>query len=143
MANIPPQENWFMIAERTASANTAGEILGNQTYTCPRNRNAIIVSWYADEISDGATIGAYFSPDGATDAPGALPYGVKVGPTIYSDVTTPGYYGQNMINVCLGPGDTFFIGVVTSDGSASWDSCFSVREIGPASGNMGAAVDFV
>lgn len=142
MANIPPQENWFTIACKGQAANTAGEILGNQTYTCPDNRNAIIVSWYADEITDGATLQAGFTAKGGMTAPGALPYHVRVGPNIYSDITTPGYYGQNLINVLLGPGDTFFIGVFSSDGSAAWDSCFSVREIGPANNNMGAATGF-
>lgn len=142
MANIPPQENWFTISAKGATANSAGTVLGNQTYTCPRNRNAIITSWYFDEIADGSTIVACYSPVGATTAPGALDYYVQVGPPQYYDPSAPGYTGWNALNLNLGPGDQFFIGVTVSDGSASWDSCFSVREIGPSSGNMGESTGF-
>lgn len=132
MANIPPQENWFTYAQRTVSASS-GVILGNLDYTCPRNRCAVITSWWYDEGSDGATLVACFSGAGAYEAPGALPYNTIIQTTADDSVYYP---GRRALDVLLGPKDRFFIGC--SSGMGTWAAGFSVREIGPCNNNMGS-----
>ena len=137
MANIPPQENWFTHSQRALNVATSNAIFGVCDYTCPPNRCAEITSvWYEEISGSGATLGFCFAGKGATTAPGALPYHTVV--LKFESSGTSDYYEKGRpISVRLGPGDQVFIGVLTGASMTQWTAGFSVREIGPASTNLG------
>ena len=132
MANIPPQENWFTIAEKGADAGSMNAIL--LSYTCPNNRCAEIKSWAFDEATGSSSVQARFAGKGHTVG---YQYSIPCSPPMNADMAaTDG--NHRLLNVLLGPGDTFFIVVTAAMGAGTWDVAFSVREIGPANGNMGS-----
>ena len=139
MANIPPQENWFSVAELGVAATSGGTVL--LTYDCPKNRCAQITGWAWDETgSSGSTVGIYYSGKDATGVSGpGTPLKAILIAQNNDDPTSSAYYPtKNGLHILMGPGDQLTCRVVTGTLGATWDVGFFVREIGPASGNMGS-----